>query len=131
MSKETVPRPFFVSIAKFFITSRPMVDSKQVKQKVARKKMAISKLSRGMRMMCSHCWMCGRCVTECPAGCQLSARRANAQMKFNAHSDAAVQPGAVNQKYLELTAPRTGPRMKPRPKAMPIKPILAERFSGG
>lgn len=52
-------------------------------------------------------------------------------MKFSPHNAAAIQPGAVIPPNFNPRPPSAGPKMKPRPNAMPTKPIFFERSSGG
>src|SRR5437868_1084679 len=51
--------------------------------------------------------------------------------KLPPHNTAAAQPGPGNPKRAKVKAPRAGPKIKPKPKAMPIRPIFCVRFSGG
>ena len=52
-------------------------------------------------------------------------------MRLSPQMVAAVHPGPVAPNQPALNAPRTGPKINPKPKAMPIKPIRFERISGG
>ena len=65
------------------------------------------------------------------AGCRLSARMQYASRKFAPQRAPAVQPGPVLPKNFSARPLSAGPKMKPSPNAMPIRPIRFDRFSGG
>ena len=51
--------------------------------------------------------------------------------KLAAQIAEAIQPGPSRPNLSALKEPSAGPKIKPRPNAMPIRPMLLERFSGG
>src|SRR5439155_438059 len=56
---------------------------------------------------------------------------ANHSTNRAALNEGAAHPGPIFPKYCKLLPPMKGPKIKPRPKAMPISPIFFDRSSGG
>ncbi len=106
------------------------VDSKQVKQKVARKKTPIKYPSCDRFKTLPILFKFGAGSAGLELGLRLSPKIKNANMRFKAHMAAAIHPGPATPNHPALIAPRAGPRIKPKPKAMPISPIFLERSSG-
>ena len=105
--------------------------SKDAKQKVARKKMPIKSATVRFDIVWEYCARRGRCMTFSVLGFQLSGSMKATQMKLIPVRVAATQPGPINPNHLMLNPPSAGPNTNPRPNAIPIKPMRAERFSGG
>src|ERR1039457_5898849 len=80
---------------KLSLTSSGKVLSKQLKAKVARKKIKTSRPIFGCVSVCRHWSRCGRLLAWPEPGFKLSARMKYARKKFSAHNAAAAQPGAV------------------------------------
>ena len=116
---------------KLSLTRSGNVLSKQLKANVARKKMKISRPIFGCDSVWPHCAKRGRLATGVASGFQLSARMKYVRTKFSAHNPAAAQPGAAGPPNFKAIPLMAGPKINPRPNAMPIRPIRFERFSGG
>ena len=61
---------------------------------------------------------------------RVSGKMKHPSRKLSAQMPAATAPGPASPKCLNDCDPMTGPKMKPKPKAMPMRPMPLERFSG-
>ena len=118
---------FIKSRPKFREMIRPSVNSKQVKQNVARKKMVTRRLMVGCSIVWRHCAKRARGGTCSADGVQLSERMKKARHRSTAHRALATQPGPLFPNQPALRLPIHGPKIKPRPKAMPMSPIRFDR----
>ncbi len=98
------------------------------RQKIDTNQKAYSGLAESV---CAHCAMRGRLAACAEVGLRLSARMKHPSKKLAPQNRAAVEPGPCTPNLSAVKDPSAGPKMKPSPKAMPIKPMLLERFSGG
>ena len=107
------------------------VDSKQVKQNVAKKKTQTNVPSCGRFSTPIICPNRGEGGAGSDSGFRLSPKMKNARIRLKPQIPAATHPGPVTPNQPALKAPRTGPKINPNPKAIPMSPIRFERSSGG